>query len=428
MDLSIQKHTFAIEDNSIDDMKLQKFILYAFFVLLCLFAKAQERTLRLDYIFSGGNSPARISLREMSETGEWYGRTVNMTKVPVMGNGDIFIMDEKTGKTIYANSFSTLFQEWLTTLQSKTITKAFENTFLVPMPKQRAIARIRLYDTRKNIIAQLTHSIVPEDILISKPKKTDVKTHYVHKGGNPSKCIDVVILAEGYTKSQSHKFFKKAQQTADAILSSNAFVSYKDRFNFLAVMLESKDEGVSIPRKGVWKNTPLSSNYDTFYTERYLTTDHIFKMHDLLSGLAYEHIIILGNSPVYGGGGIYNSYTLTTADHEKFQPVVVHEFGHSFAALADEYDYSSTEDPFYFKDVEPWEQNITTQADFSSKWEDMIKQGVKGVGLVEGAGYQKKDVWRATNDCRMRSNKAEGFCPVCLRAIERMISFNLEEL
>ncbi|MCF0168213.1 MAG: peptidase M64, partial [Bacteroidales bacterium] len=121
----------------------------------------------------------------------------------------------------------------------------------------------------------------------------------------------------------------------------------------------------------------------------------------------------------YGGGGIYNSYTLTTAHHPKFKPVVVHEFGHSFAALADEYAYSDDPSPMYPLDIEPWAQNITTKVDFALKWE-----GFPGTKLVEGGGYTNKGVYRSREDCRMRTNTCKDFCPVCQMAIEQMILFN----
>ncbi|MBP5521285.1 MAG: peptidase M64, partial [Bacteroidales bacterium] len=126
----------------------------------------------------------------------------------------------------------------------------------------------------------------------------------------------------------------------------------------------------------------------------------------------------------YGGGGIYNSYTLTTAHHASFRPVVVHEFGHSFAGLADEYYYDDQYSNYYFPDCEPWEPNITTMNDFSSKWKDML--GEKGVSVIEGGGDMSKGVWRAGPDCRMKTTTASGFCPVCRRAIERMIKFYTE--
>ena len=203
-----------------------------------------------------------------------------------------------------------------------------------------------------------------------------------------------------------------------------SFKRMKERFNFRAVGLESSQSGVSIPGKGVWKDTPLHSSFDTFYSARYLTTLKLKDLHDALAGVPYEHIIILANTDNYGGGGIYNSYTLTTAHHHQFRPVVVHEFGHSFAGLADEYYYDDQFSDYYFPEVEPWEQNITTMFDFDSKWKDML--GRDGVSVLEGGGYMSKGVWRGCEDCRMKTNTAAGFCPVCQRAIERMIRFYTE--
>ena len=213
--------------------------------------------------------------------------------------------------------------------------------------------------------------------------------------------------------------------------------------------LESEDSGVSVPREGLWKNTAVGSNYDTFYSDRYLTTSCVWKMHDALCGVPYEHLVILANTDTYGGGGIFNSYTLTTAGHVAFRPVVVHEFGHSFAGLADEYYYDDQFVEYYYPDIEPWEQNITTLHDFRSKWDDMLPkvigiptapvegdvwENIKGgasadslVGVYEGAGYQSKGVYRPFPDCRMKTNAADAFCPVCQRAIARIIEFNTVE-
>lgn len=394
-------------------------------IFLSISASASDNTLRLDYIFTGGCSTTDIALSRMSVTPFWYGRNVNMDSVPVTGNGDIRMVDDRSGRTLYANSFSTLFQEWLTTDESKKVVKAYENTFLVPMPDEPATVTVRLFDSHGRTVCEYSHPVNPDDILIARKGVSSVERKYIHKGGDPKDCIDVVILAEGYDASEKDLFYADAQAAVDAIFSHEPFGSHREHFNFLAVAAESRDSGVSVPRNGTWRQTPVSSNFDTFYIERYLTTNHIFDLHDILEGLPYEHLIILANTDVYGGGGIYNSYTLTTAHHEKFPPVVVHEFGHSFGALADEYDYDSYDDPYYFSDVEPWEQNITTKCDFSSKWQDMIESGVPEVGLHEGAGYQAKGVWRACEDCRMRTNDAAGFCPVCQRAIERIIRFNI---
>ena len=160
-------------------------------------------------------------------------------------------------------------------------------------------------------------------------------------------------------------------------------------------------------------------------------------MHDWLAGTPYEHIIVLVNTAKYGGGGILNSYNLSMTHNTWFKPVVVHEFGHSFAGLADEYAYEEEQIPMYPHDVEPWEPNITTRVDFHNKWENLIKKNTKiptplsknekdivsKVGLFEGAGYSLKGVYRGTQDCRMRTNQTPEFCPVCQQALQRVIDF-----
>lgn len=363
-----------------------------------------------------------------------------MDQVPVRGNGQIVMKDAATGKVLYANSFSTLFQEWQATPEAKLVTRAFENTFLLPMPQERAVVSLTLFDFRGNTVGSFEHPVDPADILIERREPSGVQREYIHRAGDPLGCIDVVIVAEGYTAAEMDTFRADAMATVEALFAHEPFGTMRDRMNYLAVMPVSEQSGVSIPRDGVWRSTALSSNFDTFYVERYLTTQSVFSLHDILDGLPYEHIIILANTDTYGGGGIYNSYTLTTAHHAKFKPVVVHEFGHSFGALADEYAYAGDEDPYYFPDVEPWEQNITTLCDFASKWMDMMGDGGAGgagrakvepaagtqVGIFEGAGYQAHGVWRPAEDCRMRTNQADAFCPVCQRAIERIIRFNTE--
>ena len=140
----------------------------------------------------------------------------------------------------------------------------------------------------------------------------------------------------------------------------------------------------------------------------------------MLAGTPYEHIIILVNTDKYGGGGIYNSYNLTYTKGDQFRPVVVHEFGHSFGGLGDEYEYGDG-DPMYHADTEPWEPNLTTRHDFKGKWENLVREG--RATLIEGGGYQQRGVFRGAADCRMRTNDVPDFCPVCRQALERMIYF-----
>lgn len=408
---------------------------------------AQEKTLRVDYVFSGTDKSTEISLERLYSFDGWAGRTANLDKVPVKGNGQISMTDLETGNVIFMQSFSTLFQEWKTTEEATRIRKAFENTFLLPMPSAKAAVKVELYDFFGNVCASLNHIVDPSDILIRHIVPDPAPHRYLLKNGSPQDKIDVAIVAEGYTSEEADQFYRDAQVAMEAILAHEPFKAYRDRFNFVAIALESEDSGVSVPREGVWKNTAVGSNYDTFYSDRYLTTSCVWKMHDALCGVPYEHLVILANTDTYGGGGIYNSYTLTTALHKDFKPVVVHEFGHSFAGLADEYYYDDQFVEYYYPDSEPWEQNITTLYDFSSKWDDMlpkfiqiptpvegnvwkrIGEGEKPeaiIGVYEGAGYQSKGVYRPYPDCRMKTNAAESFCPVCQRAIARIIEFYTE--
>ena len=414
-----------------------------------LHVSAQERTLRVDYVFSGTDKATEISLARLSSFDCWAGRRVNLDEAPLKGNGQICMTDLSSGEVVYRQAFSTLFQEWKTTEEATRLRKAFENTFLLPMPSGKSKVQVELYDFYGNVSASLSHVVDPEDILIKHVTPEAPRHRYLLQSGTPEDKIDVAIVAEGYTAAEVEKFYTDAQTAVDAILAHAPFADYRDRFNFVAIALESEDSGVSVPREGLWKNTAVGSNYDTFYTDRYLTTSSVWKMHDALCGVPYEHLVILANTDTYGGGGIFNSYTLTTAGHTAFRPVVVHEFGHSFAGLADEYYYDDQFVEYYYSESEPWEQNITTLYDFESKWDDMLPKVIgiptgpvdgniwekfhdgvsmeSMIGVYEGAGYQSKGVYRPFPDCRMKTNAAESFCPVCQRAIARIIEFYTEE-
>lgn len=396
-----------------------------------------DATLRIDYTFSGNANEQYVALRELASTDGWYGRRVNLDEVPLAGNGDLTLYDATTNEVIFKTSFSSLFQEWITTPEAATVTKSFEFTLLVPMPQRAAYAEIVLRSNTGEEGAKMRHLIDPNDVLIRDRSHVEPLPYVtLHYGGNSTECIDVVILAEGYTEEQMDMFVQDAQIATNEILRYEPFNSHRDKFNFIAVMSASEDENVTIPQEGVWRNTAVGSNFMTFYMERYLTSSNVYKMYDLVTNIPCEHFIILANTNTYGGGGIYNSYTLTTAHHPAFRPVVVHEFGHSFGGLGDEYFYltSDNNDEMHSLSHEPWEPNITTLVDFNSKWADMVGAGIEiptavtpdrtknyVVGVYEGGGYRAKGIYRPTDVCRMRDNTAERFCPVCERALEQVI-------
>lgn len=317
--------------------------------------------------------------------------------------------------------------------------KGFENTFLVPYPLQPAEIEVTLLNLHRDVRTSMKHTVNPDDILIQQKGTARITPHkYLLQSGDTDKCIDVAILAEGYTAEEMEQFYKDAGVACESLFGHEPFKSMEKRFNVVAVASPSEDSGVSVPRLGEWKRTAFGSHFSTFYSDRYLTTSRVKSIHDALAGIDYEHIIILANTEEYGGGGIYNSYTLTTAHHPQFRPVVVHEFGHSFGGLADEYFYDNdTMTDTYPLDVEPWEQNISTRVDFAAKWEDMLKKGTPvptpttdskkyPVGVYEGGGYSAKGIYRPADDCRMRTNGYPAFCPVCQRALQRLINFYVE--
>ena len=399
-------------------------------------ATFEDATLRLDYTFMGNASEQYIAISELSSTPNWWGRRINLDNVPLKGNGDITLRDAQSGKVIYMTSFSSLFQEWITTEEVLRVTRSFEFTLLVPMPKQSVVATLVLRDNTGKESSH-TFTIDPQDVLIR--DKSNIKPQpytYIHKGGDSKECIDVAILAEGYTAEEMELFMEDAKITAEEILSYEPFKSHSDKFNFIAVASPSVDSNVSVPQQEAWRSTAVGSNFMTFYMARYLTSGNVYAMYDLVTNIPCEHFVILANTDTYGGGGIYNSYTLTTAHHRDFRPVVVHEFGHSFAGLGDEYFYltSDNNDEMHSLQHEPWEPNITTLVDFESKWADMVDKDIEiptqvtlersknyTVGVYEGGGYRSKGIYRPTDVCRMRNNTAIRFCPVCERAIERVI-------
>ena len=382
----------------------------------------RDSTLRMDYIFAGDNHSQQIYIDEMSVSKRWYGRRQHLSELPLKGHGSITVTDPSSGDTIYCQSFSTLFQEWLYTDEAKQRPRAFENVLLIPYPKHTVTVSIELRDFHDQTIARLRHDIEPRDILI-KPlrQKSDYVT--LQKAQDILRCIRIAFVAEGYKSSEMAQYLQDCQSATEALFRHEPFKHLRNRFNIIAAMTPSKDSDVSQPGENRWYDTALSSHFDTFYMPRYLTTLHIKSLHDLLACLPYEQIIILANTSHYGGGGIYNLYNLCYTKGTHFLPVVVHEFGHAFGGLGDEYPYSDG-DPMYFPDTEPWEPNLTTSNHYPVKWQALIDAGKASV--VEGGGYLEKGVWRGAENCRMRTNEYPDFCPVCQDALTKLIHFYTE--
>ena len=443
-----KNHNLRSKENKLTTFDMKRFAITIMVLLAAAGLRAQNfeefftnRTLRTDLIFSGDATTQHIALRALHSWQGWAGRTHNLNQVPLKGDGELSLTDEATGTVIYRTTFSSLFQEWLGQEEAQTTQRAYEFTILVPQPLKPAILTVQLFNPSQKVASEIKIRVNPNDILIRNCDNHPTTPYTTIFSGSDKEKIDVAIVAEGYAADEMETFRADARATVEALFSHEPFGSMRERFNFVAVESAAAESGVSIPREGIWKESAIESHFDTFYSNRYLTTSAIFAMSDLLTAIPYEHIIVLANTDTYGGGGIYNSYTLTTAHHPLFAPVVVHEFGHSFAGLADEYFYDTPDiaTNFLTPEVEAWQQNITNLVDFDSKWADMLPEGTKIptevtdkaekeyiVGVYEGANYLTKGAYRPAVVCRMRNNTATQFCPVCQRAIERIIRFYTE--
>ena len=249
--------------------------------------------------------------------------------------------------------------------------------------------------------------------------------------GTPESKVDIVILPEGYTAAEMSKFQQDCQNLANVFAQAEPFASHINDFNFRAVLAPSEESGVDIPASHTWVRTILNSHFYTFYIDRYCTTRNYFSVKDVAANAPYDQIYILVNSNQYGGGGFYNFYSMSTAGNMSSSDVIVHEFGHAFAGLADEYE--EPDNPLallYNLNVEPWEPNITTLVDFESKWADLVAPGTpiptpntnqynNTVGAFEGGGYLEEGMYRPQRNCMMRNYAP--FCAVCNRTIEAMI-------
>lgn len=416
-----------------------KRILYFFILLISFSGNCQsfseyftDQTLRLDYIFAGNSTNQYAFLSDLVQLNKWNGRKGSLNKTPIQGNGQIKVYDEATNQLIYVLPFSSLFQEWLTLDEAKTNSKSFENSYLVPFPKQNVRVEVSFFDLQRKETVLLKHTVNPRDILIRKASKNDIPFEIIHKA-SVSNPIKVAIVAEGFKENEIDSFIDYAKQTVQSLFRHEAFKKHKNAFEIVAVKSPSNDSNVSVPSKNIWRKTAVQSHFDTFYSERYLTTSHIKSLHGLLENIPYQHIIILANTDVYGGGGILNSYTLTTTKNKQFAPVVIHEFGHSFAGLADEYFYE--QDVFKNKatsKIEPWEQNITSLVDFKSKWNDLVLKSTpiptpdsmkNNIEIGAFEGLKGNGLYIPSHNCRMKTNQAKDFCKVCNRAIEEMILF-----
>jgi hypothetical protein len=397
-----------------------------------------NKVLRFDFMLAGDYQKTLVYPVGMKEELFWAGSNTNLINPFNSGNFRYELFDLDGKKLIYSRSFSTLFQEWQTTAEAKTIERSYYEVATMPYPKEKVRFVLSKRD-RNGLFSELYETIIdPSSYFIRKENPVKVATTKIYDGGDPHTAVDLAFIAEGYTVNEMGKFRDDVKKMADFLFAEAPFSDFKNKFNIWAVEAISQESGTDIPGENIYVNTALNSSFYTFDLARYLTTLDIKTVNDYAAAVPHDNIIVLINSNRYGGGGVYNYYSGTTTGNELSPKVFIHEFGHGFAGLADEY-YSSavTYDEFYPLNVEPWEPNITTRVNFESKWKKMIASDIplptpseekfKNItGLFEGGGYSAKGIYRPEQDCRMKSNGPKGYCSVCRNAVKEMIEFYIK--
>jgi hypothetical protein len=442
-----------------------------------------DKTMRVDYFHTGTKGSETISLNNIYIEGEWPGSKVNL--IDTMNYGEYYfrVFDFATSMEIYSRGYSTMFNEWLTTDEAGSgMFRTFHESVRFPYPKEKIQVTVLHRDNR-----MMLHEVFSTVIDPNPPSEINREEHTSNfkvvplmVNGAPENKVDILILGDGYTKDEMDKFRKDAKHFNDVMFGTAPFSDRKKDFNVRTIEVVSEESGIDKPDKNIWKNNALGCRYSTFGSARYVLTESNKTLRDIASAAPYEFITILINDNRYGGGGIYNLYTTTFANTDvpgmewQRDYVYVHEFGHEFGGLGDEYYTSETAyNDFYPKGVEPWEPNITALNDPKNiKWKKFVDTDtpvptpweksqydslgkVKSkldrlapdyyqkraasfeqeqkllkntkyagkVGAFQGAGYASEGFYRPAADCRMFTLTLGPFDPVCSDAISRMIDF-----
>lgn len=398
----------------------------------------QKKSLRFDFLLGGNSKEVRVYPQQMKQEPHWAGSLKNLTDIFNYGTYRFQVYDAETEKLLYSRGFSTLFQEWQTTAEAKIADRTFYQAVIFPFPKNKVRLSIEARQWEGNFKSIFETEIDPADYFILKEVPYPYESVSIENNGKPEEKVDLLILAEGYTTGEMDKFVEDAKRVSGYLFEEEPFKSNKEKFNVTALLTPSVDSGTDIPGENIYKNTIFNATFYTFDLDRYLTTSDMKSIYDAAAGVPYDYIYVLVNSERYGGGGFYNFLTVCTADNQLTKEVFVHEFGHGFAGLGDEYYNSSVAyENYYNLEIEPWEPNLTTLVDFEKKWKSMIEPSTPVptpreakysdvVGVFEGGGYMEKGIYSPVMDCRMKSNVAKSFCPVCSLAVQRVIDFHCE--
>ncbi len=356
-----------------------------------------DQTMRVDYSHTGDAKSELVTLDHIYKYGIWAGSLNNL--IDNFNNGAYYykIYDEATGKLIYSKGFDSYFKEYQTSEDAiNGIKKAFQESAIIPFPQKKIKFALEKRDSLNHLSEIYSTIIDPNDIYITDEavNSNEVNVYKQFYSGDPHKKVDVVIIGEGYTKDEKSKFEKDLKHFTDLFINQEPYKSLKDNFNIYGIFKASIDSGCDNPGAGIYKNTLLSTTYYSLGSERYILTEDNKALRDVAANVPYDAIYIMINESRYGGGGIYNFYCTFITDNQFSDYIFLHEFGHSFSGLADEYYTSDVAyNDFYPKGVEPVEPNITRLLDKNNlKWKNLITPGIEIPTPWEKADFDKFDL------------------------------------
>ena len=396
-----------------------------------------SEALRVDYYHGGVADQEDVALDRVVREPTWAGSRTQLLDPFEYGKYRVLLYDPEDGRLLYSRGYATLFGEWQTTEGAGAGSRrVFHESVRVPCPRRPVRLVLESRDRAWRFQPIFEQRLDPHAHTVERSRDHRAfEVSSLQERGDPAVKVDLLFLGEGYTRAQLPKLRRDARRYTEALFSWEPFASRRDDFNVRVIESVSAEPGVDEPRKGVFRDTLYSYTFNTFDTARYLNSLDNRTIRDVAAHAPYDALVIIVNTARYGGAGIYNFYSVHVADNEYDEYVAVHEFGHHFAALADEYFSSSVAySEFYPRGVEPWEPNITASADpVGLKWAELLTAGVPtptpadeprwrdAVGAFEGAGYAAKGLFRPQRDCKMKSKAAVPFCAVCRRAVDAMI-------
>ncbi len=355
-----------------------------------------DKTMRIDYYHTGNAEEEIITIDKIYMTEVWAGSKKNLIDSFNNGRYYVKVYDSDSGKLIFSKGFDSYFGEYKTTDPAiKGKKRTYHESVLIPFPKNKIRVQFEVRGKDLTLKPFFSETIDPKDIFIIKEKpRKDIEVIEVLKNGKPENMVDIVIVAEGYTKNQREKLLKDLEKFKMAFFSQEPYKSLMNKFNINCVFKASEESGCDEPSHGIFKNTTIGTTFDSLGLERYLLTEDNKTLRDIAGVVPYDTLLIMVNHKRYGGGGIYNLFCVFTTDNQWFEYLLLHEFGHSFAGLADEY-YTSVVayNDFYPQGIEPTEPNITALLNPEDlKWKNLLSEGIEIPTPWEKEEFDKMDL------------------------------------